>query len=928
MVITMAHQRSGWSITNNGEMTVLTPFDGYRMSKLSWNHENSADTWKCHHEIDVSSRQFTVDVDVSRRVMGAVRRLSAKIAFQTPANVATWLQNLNAVIDYQYDMRAWKSSGVTNFRWGRYAFGHEHEVNIEPYTTFVTTAKLTTPFSGFEELGIGLNNSRHGNQWRANNEVLMGRTGKVTLDGSLNYNGYNYNGMIRITTPIRRIESIVVNVRNAQQHDGVWASHADVQYAPGKTMSVDSKIGLGSQKMIELEAATPFSFLRQMKYKAGYSGTWRNFRASTELQHNMLGRITAMTTLDANILRRMNGQLMIRTPFEEFSLLRVTARHTRESHEHMVTTASWQLNRYQGSLLHDVTARSWTDFDSRSELEYLSNRKIELDLSFHLDPKIIVMATLTSPCEHARRISFSFSQEGSLDNFRNNFTASYNRREITGSSEYNADGSRMKFELRTPWRAFRSYNFQHANKPGDSFVGWRNSWSAESNGQRQSGGSECDWNGNRLDAHVTWNIPEEYSIRISHTVNSVNHFSNNIIIKLAGDQITEALQFRRTTDKIDLRLNLASSFSGYERMQAVFGHELSDGGFTTTLSISTPFVGYDRFHANLVFNGELQHFTASSTVRLPFDGYERFSAELSHNGGISNFSTNLEIRTPFSDYSTFAVGIKHEHQDGLKTSISVQTPVQGYENLRLSLLKTGDVKHMQLQAELTTSIRQLERTALNWSHNINRRAIQLNGLLETSIPGYSKFGTSCEFSSSRRNWKWSASAETPFRGYDRWTASIEHTKDASGNGFRTVVQATTPINNYNNFAATLSHSGELSQFTSQLRVNVPFRELQQIDVTLTHRGASPRDFATSLSVEYARKKMELEMAFKMGPVRQTEMNYEGSFRLVAPCPYVRDFSITASHNRKPEINTGALKITFNGEEKVCTVIKLINNYNA
>jgi len=949
MTIIMTHQRSGWSITNNGEIMVSTPFDGYRLSKWSWNHENSANKWKCRHELDVRSQQFIVDIDANHRVTREVRRLSTKFAFQTPSNVASWLQNLNAIVDYQHDMRAWKSSGRTNFQWGRYAFGHEHDVDIEPRTAFVTTAKLSTPFAGFEQLGVGLNTRRTGNSWTANNEILMGPIGNVTLDGSLSYSGYNFESMIRITTPIRHVERIVVNVRNAQQRDDTWASHADIQYASDKTMSFDSKISFGSQRMIEVEATTPCPFLRQMTYKARYSGTWRSFQASTELSHNMLGpeKITAMMSVNANDLYRVNGQLMIRTPFEEFSSLRVTARHMQDSHEHATTTVSWQLNQFQGSLMQDVTARSWADFDYRCEIEYLNNRKIELMSSFHLDPKIVATATLKSPCEYARLVSFSFNQEGPLDNFkinselsfnndklmktlefrlhqntltingnietpfrhlrsltytvnhngdwrnfRNNFAVAYNRQEITGSSEFNIDGNRVKFELRTPWRALRSYNFQHANKPGHSFVGWRNSWSAEFAGQRQSGGSECNWDGNQLDAHILWNVPDEYSIRISHTGSSVNQFSNNLIIKLAADQITGAMEFQRTTDRIDLQLNMTSTFRSYQRMEAVFKHEPSNSGFATTASISTQFRDYERFHASYAFNGEPQHFTASSTVQLPFDGYERFYAELSHNGNWQSFRTSGKVESSTANLQTASFNIEHA---------------------------AGDVSNLQVKAEVTTSVPHLERTAVSWSHSVARRSLTTNLIVETSIPGYSKFAALSECSYSRRNWKWNGSVETPVRGYERWTAGIEHAKDGSNNGFRTVVQMTSPVNNYRNFAAVLSHLEQAPQFRTQLRINLPFREVPQIDVTFRHRGVSPRDFATLLSVDYAGKKIELETALLVGVVRPTETNYEGNFRLVAPCPYVRDFSITASHNCKPEIKTGGLKVVFNGDEKVSTI---------
>jgi len=519
------------------------------------------------------------------------------------------------------------------------------------------------------------------------------------------------------------------------------------------------------------------------------------------------------------------------------------------------------------------------------------------------------------------------------------------------------------------------------------------------------------------------------------------------------------MEYQRRTDRIDLQLNMVSTFHRYQRIEAMFKYEPSDGGFTTTaiistsipefprmstvltyqrnenelssqlraqlpfeavrrlvvslnhrgnpgdfrssltasvndktvtsmltfknnprttegtLSLQTPFNGYDRFHVSFAFNGELQHFTASSTVQLPFDSYERFYGELSHsgnwqsfrtsgkiessranlqtasfnvehtavswtqlktlltvtvpsgsfsakfihNGDASDFRTNLEIRTPLSGYGIFSVDIKHEHLSSVKTSISVQTPIHGYENYSLNLLKAGDVRNLQLKAEVTTSVRNLERTAVSWSHSVARRSFTTNLLVETSVPGYSTFSSLFEYSSSHRNWKWSGSVETPIRGYERWTAGIEYTKDDSRNGFRTVFRVTSPVNNYRNFGAVLSYFERASQFRTQLRVNLPFTEMPQIDVTFRHRGVSPRDFATSLSVEYAGKKIELEIAFLLRVLQSTEINYEGSLRLVAPCSYLSDFSITVSHNCNPEIKTGALKVTFNGDDKVSTI---------
>jgi len=363
-------------------------------------------------------------------------------------------------------------------------------------------------------------------------------------------------------------------------------------------------------------------------------------------------------------------------------------------------------------------------------------------------------------------------------------------------------------------------------------------------------------------------------------------------------------------------------------------------------------------HHTLISSFNVEHSASSwrqirtlASVTLPF-GSGTVSAKFVHNGDLSNFRTNMELKTPFIPYRTFVVDIEHEHTDNYKTSVTARTSVPGYENFAVSFEKFGDVRNLQLKAEMTTSVPGLERMAINWSHNVSRRAtVELHGLLETpfssfqrqsltfshfqslgairtgavvetSVPGYTKFNFLSDYSSRPRNWRWDSSIETSVRGYERCSIGLEHTQTDSSGAFRTVARLTTPFEGYNNFGAVLSHVGEPSQFRTQLRVSLPFRQVPQIDVTLTHRGASPRDFTTSLSVDYARKKIELEMAYKAGPDRHAEMKYEGSFRLVAPCPYVRDFSVTLSHNIKPQTKNGVFKVVFNGDEKVCTTTLL------
>lgn len=1117
VAMNMAHQVTGSVTSNRGDLTVSTPFRTFRTGKVTWNHEHSPDTWKCHHEVEADTRKFVVDIDAAHQLTRATRRVTMKASFQCP-QLADWLQNAAINVDYQHDMRAWRSVGKADAQWGRYAFGLEHDINIDPYRAIVIKAKVTTPFPGFEQLGIGLNNQRTSNGWTTNNELVMGSNGKATLDGSLNYNGYSFDGMIRMTTPIRSLERIVANVRNTQQQDGVWATHVDLQYAPEKMIALDGKLGWENRKTLEFEASSPCPYLRQMKFTAGYSGTLRSFQAATELQHNMIGRDKIMASVSANTMntRNMNGQVTIRTPFTKLSVFKVEARHIRDTEEHMATTASWELNRYKGSLLHDLSARSWVDFDMRQDIEYINNRKIETTASFRLDPKIVVTASFKSPFESARMASFAFNQEGPLDNFKISSEVTYNRvnkivtnmefaltdqslrtffrlttpfsavdrvavninltgrpmqfnldssfelntdkitktlefqldrqtlrvvgrletparglrtitytvnhsgnwrdfnnnfllncdgQEITASSEFKIDGPSGKFELRTPYSALSSViaNFAHMTKPGRSFTGWTNSASLEVNGRRYTGTSEWSGNVNEFTTTVSISTPHRqfsrFTTELTHRGN-LRQFSSQlrmttpfsavrtllIVLNHRGDPtdlasdltitcndqtISGAVTFKNNRRQTEGALTVQTPYNGYERFRSSFSYAGTPMDFTTTAAVELPFRGYERFSAELKHSGNPMSFQTSGKLETPLQNARTISfrisnsiaegqittsgqlvlpagtlsATVTYNGDPTNFRANLNIQTPFQSFTTFVIGLEHQTTlSGLKSLVTIQTPFSGYENFALSVSKSGDMMNMQLGAELTTPIRRLEKTAISWSHSIDnnvevrgsletsvpgydsfsvvvshintRRSTKTNAAIETSVRGFPKFSAASEYSEYRKGFKWSGSVETPIRGYERWTMGIENRPSENDAGFSTVIQATTPVRGYNSFGATMTHTGDVSQFVTTLSVQTPFRAVPTIDISLNHRGIRPSDFATSLSIDYSGKKIETELAFKMGPKSRNEYTYDGNFKLVAPCPYFNDFSITAVHTRRTEMKTGSLDVTLNGAKKV------------
>lgn len=876
--VTMTHQLNGWYLTNSGEVTVTTPFSGMRSGRIRWQHQNTADSWKCKHEAEVDGRKFSVDVDTSNRLVGNTRRISGRAIFQCPV-LADWLQNASMSLDYQHDTRALKSLGKSEINYGRQKFTYEHDFNVDPSAAMVIKAKITTPFPAVQEIGFGLNNRRQGNGWTSNNELVMGSHGRIGLDGSYQLNGYAVDASITLTTPYRRLERISANLKNQQQRDGAWTAHTDLQYATNKQIVIDGKLGLQSaQKVAELEIKSPCPRLRQARVAAGYSGTARNFQASIELSHNALGRdkITAAVSANTADVQNMNVQLTARTPFADFSSFKVVGRHVRDTPEHTATNANWELNTYRGSALIDMKARDWVDFDGRYELEYTAGRKLELATSFKVDPKVVFTATFKSPFESARTVTATFNQEGPLDNFRMSAEVAHNRNNrYTSGLDFalRQDSLRTSFRLTTPHKSIErvATAFNVAGSPSKFNL----DTSYELNGQKLTKTMSFEVaSGPMLKISGKLDIPYGSIRSITYSVNHngpATNFNNNLQINIDGATTKVTSEFRLNGPSIQFELTTpyqpltlvrlahttkpGRTFAGWQN-----NAELQLNGNKYTGESSMGWKGNELQVSAIVkvpqeYSVSLTHKADSSTnfdttvifrmadkqiketiglktsqalidfkynVETNYAGYERWDATFKHENSQVGFKSTVGLTTPLSQIPRVSAELtqRFTSKTDFTTTLKLQLPIQSASQIVSTLTHRGTAQDLTS----TVSIKINEQTPMTGTLTFknNQRVTEGSLAIQTPFAQLSTFNGQFRFAGQdQMNFIVTGNVEytsnvLPAQATPT-SVRLEHSA-TSRTQFKTIAELSIPVGKH---SATLEHNGDPANFRSSLKIVTP-----------------------------------------------------------------------------------------------------------
>jgi hypothetical protein len=877
------HQGSrGYSVSNNGEITINTPWNGYRTNKLTWSHQNDeGNMLKCHHELEMDRGQkYVFDVDATnRQISGRTNGINARATFTSP--IRDW-ERLALAWESTHDSYVVMSQGKGTISWGRQSIGIEHELNVQPSSTFIAKAKVTTPYRGYEVMGVDLNNrlDTRSNQYTLTNEVVLGDPSKIVkLDGTLFFNGPSFNTGLRLTTPYPSYPRMAINARNAKQANGAWELHGDMELVPGRPFTLDAKLGMDRTYGAELTLTSPYDNLRTMTAKAlGTVRSPKSFDATVEVSHNLMdNKLKFETVVDVETLRSARLSLNLDTPFRQLSSAGVSATHSYESRDKCVTLATYKFNEYRGELRHEQTIRDAKNFEGKTRVEYLNGRVLTLDHNVAVsERRSVLSAALTTPFRELRSVDFSANVDGDLQNLRATSEITINRRDkIVANIEHamNQDRGTIKSSLRitTPYSALQRFVYS-VDHSGSTMNNRGAEWNADTeyvveiNDRRWyvKRTISLDRNG-AFQANVKLQTPYE-SVRSSefnldHSPRSGRNgegFSNTWWYELNGrryngesEYIWVGRQLRAKVvanvpeeysvvvnhreDRNDISTGVTTKVGSYATGTASFQMNPS-GTIDIQASVETPYRGYEKFDVTFKHEGPISNFRTTASLATPFSDYRNFAAALTYRGNPYDFVSQLTVDTPFRVMPKLTVSANHKmsQRGQLETGLSVEYASD--KKVTTGVTYSNDGTTMKAGAKVTTPYRGYESFALDIEHAASSSTIfRSSAKLTTSTREVPEASLSLDFAAPSAA---DVRLTTELRIPSGTSRLVYNHSMRSRSDFTCNAELTTPYSGYERFSAVVSHQNGAGNPRSTVTVTTPIRGYENFALNVEKSGTA------------------------------------------------------------------------------------------
>lgn len=756
----------GYAMKSNGQVTIMTPWTGYRSNKLSWSHQNDEGTlWKCHHEVECEDgSKYVVDLDATNNgVTGRSHQLSVKASLATP--IENWRQ-IGVTWDSNHDYQSIRGQGRGKVTWADKSITYEHDINLQAYTTLVAKAKVTTPYKNYEVMGVDFDNrlDKRSNSYTLTNEITLGDPRrKINVDGTLAFNGPTFNTGLRIITPIENSPRIVVNLRNGKQQDGSWVLHGDAEYSPSKSYSMDAKLSMDRQYGVELTMASPHQYLRTLNAKAMATVmSPKRFDVNVELSHNYLkDKLKFESSVNVETIRSARITASLQIPDPRLSIARLTLSHIYNTQEKCTTSASYQWNDNSGQMTHEQTIRAATSFEGKTRVEYMSGRSITLDHKVEINPgrRSTISASLNTPYRELNSVELLINVDGPVNNFRSTGEVTYNRRDkMSGSLDHQLDleNGVWKSSLRivTPYETLQrfvlSIDRTTSSLSNSDYTALTES-KMEVNERRWSGRSSMQIRDGAVKLNIKSESPYESmrtsEVNFEHTPKSGrngNGWTNNGWIDVNGKRWNGESEYMWIGKQLRAKIiaNVPDEYS------IIVNHKADSNDLNTDISLKAGRHATGTVTFKMDSTGTID---ARALVETPYNGYEKFDISLKHEGPVNNFRTTLNVATSVRDYENFAaVLIYRGNPNDFTSSLQINTPVRS--------LPTVTVK-------------------------VNHRYSPSSGLNSGASVEYKgkTLSTDLTYRNDRRTVTAKINIRTPYQGYESMSAELEH----SGSSWRT-----------------------------------------------------------------------------------------------------------------------------------------------
>ncbi|KAL4237155.1 hypothetical protein ACF0H5_005535 [Mactra antiquata] len=300
---TVKYSKYGWRRMQT-VLEILTPFEGFELSKLEYRHVASVDSFECNADMSLMENDFSGNIRASMNPM------SASITVNTPFEGFPKL-GYDVKLNYGNDFASFDSS-IQYMRDSTISLTSSYDIGSNPQSMEM---KLTTPFQGYETLTLRATNTGSRTDFQSDFSLTSSFVPSINAQTSMKYSApMNLDASLNFNSQIRYLESVSMQLKNVIRR-GKYQSSFESTWAPTQTIRFDSTFVYNSNSMeANIELSSPFELVKQLTLKSELAQRGTIYTESLTISHN--GQTVADGNLKIDIENKISATISIREPIQ------------------------------------------------------------------------------------------------------------------------------------------------------------------------------------------------------------------------------------------------------------------------------------------------------------------------------------------------------------------------------------------------------------------------------------------------------------------------------------------------------------------------------------------------------------------------------------------------------------------------------------
>jgi hypothetical protein len=817
----------------SGQLRMTSPFKNAERFTINISNGKKGSMWQSHGDIDIVNRRYEIDTTIGwegtkKFVIDTTKNPSYAFLLDTELSGSP----LNFDTKASFEMR-----GVISP-----ALKLEGMINADNLKDVKSRWTINTPWREMPSAQIVLSHTQQRSRYLSIASFTMPRY-KVSTTNEMNLNDWtNFN------------------------------TKTSLEYNDRKT-ELSSSLEDSPKVVGRVIFTSPYKGMEYIAFNMNHDGNRRGFKSGADLSYTQNDKITGDVEF-SSAGQTISGSARFTSPF-------------------------YIAERINAEFSHNG---KWDNFNNEASVEvgrarFAGSSKFELNGN-QMKSSASVEWPLTSK---PTTIKVHYNHDGPVNNFKCDASIEVNGQKEGGMDlEFkNADKMTGKLGLNTPFKAARRVEaeFKHDAKKWNNFA---NEGSLKINNKQYSGSSMLRWYGVTLKVNADLKMPtDQYSFKLNHK-GRWDDFSNTANIDLSPEwKYTFESMFKNGGNSINGNAKLDGPQG--KPYSINFNHQGNWKNFETKGEIGTPIAGYQKMSGEVKNEMSSNGFTASGTVDTPF--FPATVATIRHQGDSSQFDSSASV-----EYRGKTVSAAVAFQNGrkLEGSASFKSPYTKNLDVKFNHMGKSNYRKFQSMAEGSYGPKKMLLTV---DHDSSQ---DVSTLVQATTPfrGYENFSAKLEHRGNLDRFETVMTVETPFSGYEKYTGSYKHT-GGDLSMFTCEARIVTPSSTY---GYDMSHSGSAQQFTTTFIIKNAYKG-QDVTMTVTHRGAQLTDFTTATAIQYGNKKMDAEVSYQVQS-SYYERNFAGSLKINSPYRVLQNLDIVATHKRGEDLKSGMMTVQHNGLKKV------------